>query len=226
MVTAGLVADTRTATAAAGRTVHGAASAAGPVVGVLALQGDVREHLTLLRGLGAEARTVRTPSDLVGCRALVLPGGESTTMARLIEAFGLEAPLRAAIDAGVACLATCAGTILLARAIQDGLPGQLTLGVLDIAVRRNAYGGQRESFEADVQVPALGPDPVSVAFIRAPAIEAIGPEVEVLARHAGTPVAVRQGLHLALTFHPEITGDPRLHALFLRGLEPAPAAGG
>ncbi len=195
-------------------------------VGVLALQGDVREHLVVLRALGAEPRLVRTAADLAACTALVLPGGESTTMARLIEAFQLEPPLRAAIAAGLACLSTCAGTILLARTIEDGLPGQLALGVLDIAVRRNAFGPQRESFEAELAVPAVGSEPVPVAFIRAPTIEAVGPGVEVLATHLGKPAAIRQGRHLALTFHPEITGDSRLHALFLRGLGPTPEGGG
>jgi len=197
----------------------------GITVGVLALQGDVREHLAILGTLGVAARPVRTAAELAGCAALVLPGGESSTVARLIAAFELEAPLRAAIRAGVSCLATCAGTILLARTIQDGLPGQLALGVLDIAVRRNAYGRQRDSFEADLALPAVGPDPVPVVFIRAPTIETVGPDVEVLARHDGRPVAVRQGRHLALTFHPEITGDPRLHALFLAGLALPPGPG-
>ncbi len=200
-------------------------SAPSDPVGVLALQGDVREHLAILNGLGVDARPVRTAGELAVCAALVIPGGESTTMARLIEAFDLEAPLRRAIAGGLACLTTCAGTILLARVIEDGLPGQLAFGVLDLTVRRNAYGGQQASFEAALDVPAVGSEPVRVAFIRAPTIESVGPTVEVLACHDRRPVAVRQGRHLALTFHPEITGDPRLHALFLRGLEARPGAG-
>jgi len=189
-----------------------------PRVGVLSLQGDVREHLIALRAAGAEGVPVRTAAELARCQALVLPGGESTTMERLLRAFDLLAPLRAAIEGGLPCLATCAGTILLAREIRDGLPGQDGLGVLDLAVRRNAYGRQRDSFEADLPFPAVSPEPVPVAFIRAPRIEAVGEGVEVLARWDGDPVAVRQGPHLALTFHPEITGDPRVHRLFVAGL--------
>jgi 5'-phosphate synthase pdxT subunit len=189
-----------------------------PRVGVLALQGDVREHLRLLQVCGVEAVPVRLAKELRGLQGLVMPGGESTTMSHLIRSFGLLEPLQEAFASGTACLATCAGVILAAREIRDGLPDQLCLGLLDIAVRRNAFGRQLESGEVDLEVPAVGPEPVPVALIRAPSIEETGPGVEVLATYAGRPAAVRQGRHLALIFHPEITGDPRLHELFLSRL--------
>ncbi len=185
---------------------------------MLALQGDVREHLRLLRECGAEALPVRLPEELEGLDGLVIPGGESTTMDRLMRAFGLLPALELALGRGLACLTTCAGTILAAREIRDGLPDQLHLGLLDIAVRRNAFGRQLQSGEVDLEIPELGPEPVPVALIRAPSIDEVGPEVEVLARYQGLPAAVRQGRHLGLTFHPEITGDPRLHRLFLSRL--------
>jgi pyridoxal 5'-phosphate synthase pdxT subunit len=191
---------------------------AAPRVGVLALQGDVREHLCLLEACGADARPVRLGEELRGLEGLVIPGGESTTMSRLIERFHLLEPLQEAVGDGTACLTTCAGTILAAKTIRDGLPDQLQLGFLDIVVRRNAFGRQLESGEVELEVPALGPEPMRVALIRAPAIEAVGEEVEVLATYEGLPAAVRQGRHLGLIFHPEITGDPRLHQLFLAGL--------
>jgi 5'-phosphate synthase pdxT subunit len=191
---------------------------AAPVVGVLALQGDVREHLCLLQSCGVDARPVRLPEELHGLQGLVIPGGESTTMSRLIQRFQLLEPLQEAFQNGTACLTTCAGTILAAREIRDGLPDQLQLGILDIAVRRNAYGRQLDSGEVELEVAALGPKPIRVAFIRAPAIEEVGEEVEVLATYEGQPAAVRQGRHLGLIFHPEITGDPRLHQLFLSRL--------
>jgi len=139
-------------------------------------------------------------------------------MGRLIEARCLREPLLRAFADGVACMATCAGTILAAREIRDGLPQQFTLGLFDIVVRRNAFGRQQESGEVWLDVPAIGTEPIRVAFIRAPSIEEVGPGVEVLARHQGQPAAVRQGRDIALTFHPEITGDPRLHQLFIAGL--------
>lgn len=190
----------------------------GPTVGVLALQGDVREHRAMLEACGAGVRQVRLPQDLAGLQGLILPGGESTTMARLIDRFGLEQPLREAMAGGTACLATCAGTILAAREVLDGLPGQMHLDLLDISVRRNAFGRQVHSAEALLDVPAVGPEPVPVAFIRAPSIERVGAGVEVLARYRERPAAVREGRHMALTFHPEITGDERLHRLFLSAL--------
>jgi 5'-phosphate synthase pdxT subunit len=182
---------------------------------VLALQGDVREHLTTLRDCGAEADPVRTQTDLEGVDALVLPGGESTTMSRLLHVFGLEAPLRERLAAGMPTLSTCAGLILLSREVLDGRPDQLALGVLDVSVRRNGYGRQVQSFEADLDVAPLGVAPFRAVFIRAPLIERTGPDVEVIASFDNNPVAIAQGPHLGLCFHPEMTEDPRLHRLFL-----------
>ena len=182
---------------------------------MLALQGDVREHLTALRGCGAEADPVRTPADLERVDALVLPGGESTTMSRLLHVFGLETPLRERLAAGMPTLSTCAGLILLSREVLDGRPDQLALGVLDVSVRRNGYGRQVESFEADLDVAPLGVAPFRAVFIRAPLIESAGPDVEVIASYDTNPVAIAQGSHLGLCFHPEMTDDPRLHQLFL-----------
>jgi 5'-phosphate synthase pdxT subunit len=182
---------------------------------VLALQGDVREHLTALRGCGAEADPVRTPAELERVDALVLPGGESTTMSRLLHVFGLEAPLRERLGAGMPTLSTCAGLILLSREVLDGRPDQLALDVFDVSVRRNGYGRQVESFEADLSVAPLGVAPFRAVFIRAPLIESVGPEVEVIATFGDNPVAIAQGPHLGLCFHPEMTEDPRLHQLFL-----------
>jgi pyridoxal 5'-phosphate synthase pdxT subunit len=182
---------------------------------VLALQGDVREHLTALRGCGAEALPVRTPADLEAVDALVLPGGESTTMSRLLQVFGLEAPLRERLGAGLPTLSTCAGLILLSREVLDGRPDQLALDVLDVSVRRNGYGRQVDSFEADLAVAPLGVAPFRAVFIRAPLIESTGPDVEVIASFDDNPVAIAQGPHIGLCFHPEMTDDPRLHQLFL-----------
>ena len=182
---------------------------------MLALQGDVREHLTALRGLGAEASAVRTPADLEGVDALVLPGGESTTMSRLLQVFGLEAPLRKRLATGMPTLSTCAGLILLSREVLDGRPDQLALGALDLSVRRNGYGRQVDSFEADLAVAPLGVAPFRAVFIRAPLIESAGAGVEVIATFGDNAVAVAQGPHLGLCFHPEMTDDPRLHQLFL-----------
>ena len=182
---------------------------------MLALQGDVREHLTALSGLGAEASAVRTPADLDGVDALVLPGGESTTMSRLLQVFGLEAPLRERLATGMPTLSTCAGLILLSREVLDGRPDQLALGALNLSVRRNGYGRQVDSFEADLAVAPLGVAPFRAVFIRAPLIESVGAGVEVIATFGDNAVAVAQGPHLGLCFHPEMTDDPRLHQLFL-----------
>lgn len=187
-------------------------------IGVLALQGDFREHERMLESCQVQVRRVRLPQDLPGLRGLVIPGGESTTMGRLLNASDLLRPLRLAIDSGLACLTTCAGTILAARRILDGVPDQVKLDVLDITVRRNAFGRQLESSEALLDIPAVAGGPVAVAFIRAPSIEETGPGVEILASYQGSPAAVRQGRHVALTFHPELTGESRLHRLFLQGL--------
>lgn len=192
-----------------------------PLVGVLALQGDVREHLRVLRGLGARTATVRRAEDLAAVDALVVPGGESTTMWRLAVAFDLLEPLRAAVRGGLPAFGSCAGMILLADTIEGGAPGQETVGGLDVVVRRNAFGRQVDSFEADLDFPALGAGPpLHAVFIRAPWVEKVGTGVEVLATVAGGPaagrvVAVRQGPLLATSFHPELTGDTRVHALFL-----------
>jgi 5'-phosphate synthase pdxT subunit len=185
------------------------------VIGVLALQGDVREHRAALEASGARTTGVRTAAELEAVDALAIPGGESTTLSRLIRAFGLEEPLRRRLEAGLPCLATCAGMILLSRGILDGRPDQLALGILDLDVRRNGYGRQLDSFEAALEVPALGDPPFPGVFIRAPVVERVGEGMTVLARHDGSPVAVAQGPHLALAFHPEISGDDRFHRLFV-----------
>jgi 5'-phosphate synthase pdxT subunit len=182
---------------------------------VLALQGDVREHLTALQGCGAEASAVRTAADLDAVDALVLPGGESTTMSRLLQVFRLDGPLRERLEAGMPTLSTCAGLILLSREVLDGRPDQISFGVLDITVRRNGYGRQVESFEADIPVEPLGVAPFRAVFIRAPMIVASGADAEVMASFDDNPVAVAQGPHLGLCFHPERTDDARLHQLFL-----------
>jgi len=192
-------------------------------IGVLALQGDFLEHEAVLRRLGQETVQVRKPSHLEGLDALILPGGESTTFCRLMRDSGLYEALGELLAAGLPVWGTCAGLIVLARHVLD-LPYP-TLGALDVVVDRNAYGRQVDSFEADLEVPALGPRPFRAVFIRAPVIQAMGEGVEVLARlptgpeapaaGAGTPVAVRQGHVLGTTFHPELTDDLRFHRYFL-----------
>ncbi|MFT4287824.1 pyridoxal 5'-phosphate synthase glutaminase subunit PdxT [Nocardioides sp.] len=183
-------------------------------VGVLALQGDVREHLAALREVGADAFPVRRTTELESCDGLVLPGGESTTMAKLARTFALLEPLRARIKEGLPVFGTCAGMILLADHVVDGIEGQETLGGLDITVRRNAFGRQVDSFETDLTVAGVEGQ-VHAVFIRAPWVERAGAEVEVLAEAAGHPVAVRQGRLLATSFHPEVNGETRLHRLFV-----------
>ena len=182
----------------------------GGKVGVLALQGDVREHVQALAELGAHAVEVRAPEDLTAVDALVLPGGESTTIAKLLDSSGLFAPVAERLDAGMPALGTCAGMILLANRLDEGAP---LLSLIDIEVRRNAYGRQADSFEAEVQVTDIGP--VRASFIRAPVVTAVGADVDVLAEHEGVPVLVRQRNVLAASFHPELAGDPRLHELAL-----------
>ena len=177
-----------------------------PVVGVLALQGDFEAHAKLLRELGAEPREVRTPAGLDGLDGLVIPGGESTVMTLGIEREGLAEPLRRLADAGIPVLGTCAGLIMLDRD---------HLGLMDIVSRRNAFGRQVRSFEADLDVAGLEGGPLRAVFIRAPWIEEHGDEVEVLASLDGHPVAVRQGHLMAVAFHPELSGDRRLHERFL-----------
>ena len=188
-----------------------------PRVGVLALQGAFREHVQALARLGADAVEVRTPADLAGVDALVLPGGESTTMDLLLGSSGLREPLQAAIAAGTPVLGTCAGLILLARDLEDGVEGQRTFAALDVTARRNGYGRQVSSFEADLEL-ADETVPMRGVFIRAPRITRTGEGVEVLAALDGEPVCVRSGPIMAATFHPELTGDDRLHARFLAGV--------
>ncbi|MFI5803987.1 pyridoxal 5'-phosphate synthase glutaminase subunit PdxT [Streptomyces sp. NPDC051561] len=186
-----------------------------PVVGVLALQGDVREHLIALAVADATAREVRRPEELAEVDGLVIPGGESTTMSKLASLFGMLEPLREHIAAGLPVYGTCAGLILLADKILDPRSGQETLGGIDMIVRRNAFGRQNESFETTVDVRGIEGDPVEGVFIRAPWVESVGAEVEVLAEHEGHIVAVRQNNALATSFHPELTGDHRVHAMFV-----------
>ena len=191
-----------------------AADARPPRIGILALQGDVREHADALRDVGAEPIEVRLPRDLVGLDALILPGGESTTMRRLIDLYGLRDPIVALARGGAPVYGTCAGMILLADRIADG--DKPVLRLLDITVERNAYGRQLDSFEADLSIPSLGDEPLHGVFIRAPVVSQVGPDVEVLARDPdGRPIAVRQGRVMATAFHPELTGDRRLHRLLL-----------
>ncbi|MDY6054745.1 pyridoxal 5'-phosphate synthase glutaminase subunit PdxT [Micrococcus sp.] len=215
-------------------------TAAQKTVGVFALQGDVREHMHVLTCLGARTRPVRRPADLVGLDGIVLPGGESSVMDRLARIMGLKAPLADAIRDGLPAYGTCAGMILLAAGIENPAPGQGSLGVLDVTVRRNAFGTQVDSFEADLAVPAVSADPVHAVFIRAPAVVRVGEGVEVLAEvpasrmvasgapaphhhddaapASAVPVAVRAGHVLATSFHPEVTGDWSFHREFLAGL--------
>ncbi len=186
-----------------------------PRIGVLAVQGAVREHVAAIRDVGAEPVEVRLPRDLVDLDALILPGGESTTMRRLIDAYGLREPIAALSATGAPMLGTCAGMILLSERLADG--EEPYFGLLDLEVRRNGYGRQLDSFEADLDVPALGDEPLHGVFIRAPLVTDVGPKAEVLARDPdGNPVAVRQGRVLATAFHPELTGDRRMHRLLLQ----------
>ncbi|WP_371658700.1 pyridoxal 5'-phosphate synthase glutaminase subunit PdxT [Streptomyces sp. NBC_00280] len=186
-----------------------------PVVGVLALQGDVQEHLIALAEADALARPVRRPEELAEVDGLIIPGGESTTISKLAVLFGVMEPLRARVRAGMPVYGTCAGMIMLADKILDPRSGQETVGGIDMIVRRNAFGRQNESFEAAVDVKGVEGDPVEGVFIRAPWVESVGAEAEVLAEHAGHIVAVRQGNALATSFHPELTGDHRVHSLFV-----------
>ncbi|MCX4402018.1 pyridoxal 5'-phosphate synthase glutaminase subunit PdxT [Streptomyces sp. NPDC059837] len=186
-----------------------------PVIGVLALQGDVREHLIALASADAVARPVRRPEELAEVDGLVIPGGESTTISKLAVLFGMMEPLRARVRGGMPVYGTCAGMIMLADKILDPRSGQETIGGIDMIVRRNAFGRQNESFEAAVDVRGVEGDPVEGVFIRAPWVESVGAAAEVLAEHEGHIVAVRQGTALATSFHPELTGDHRVHGLFV-----------
>ena len=191
-----------------------------PLIGVLALQGDVREHVRALEAAGARAVAVRRPEELEGLDGVVIPGGESTTIAKLARTFEVLEPLRARIKAGLPAYGSCAGMILLAEGLQDAAADQETLGGLDVLVRRNAFGRQVDSFESEVEWAGLPGGPVHAVFIRAPWVERVGPEVEVLARVEGGEadgriVAVRQGNLVATSFHPELTGDDRVHRYFV-----------
>jgi pyridoxal 5'-phosphate synthase pdxT subunit len=213
-----------------------------PLVGVLALQGDVREHVAALEAAGARTTPLRAPGELAGLDGVVIPGGESTAIGRLLGLFDLLEPLRDAVAQGLPAYGSCAGLVLLADEVLDGLPGQPLLGGLDVSVRRNAFGSQVDSFETDVSFAGA---PLHAVFIRAPWVERVGPSVEVLARvasydasarlqgrpqdatdgdvgrAAGRVVAVRQGAVLATAFHPELTGDTRVHGLFVEMIQEA-----
>ncbi|MCU1678547.1 MAG: glutamine amidotransferase [Frankiales bacterium] len=197
-----------------------------PVIGVLALQGDVREHSRALEASGARAVPVRRPRELEGLDGLVIPGGESTTMGKLLVTFELLDPVRRAVRAGLATYGSCAGMILLADEVLDGIADQPTIGGLDVVVRRNAFGRQVDSFEADVPIDGMAGEALRAVFIRAPAVESVGAGVTVIGRvdavthaeaaaHVGRIVAVRQGNLLATAFHPELTGDTRVHRLLV-----------
>ncbi|WP_338752342.1 pyridoxal 5'-phosphate synthase glutaminase subunit PdxT [Janibacter alittae] len=190
-----------------------------PVIGVLGLQGDVREHRAALESSGATSTVVRRPEELAQVDALVIPGGESTTIDMLTRVVGLRDPLRSRIAGGMPVYGSCAGMILLADRVLDGHPDQQTLAGLDVTVRRNAFGRQVDSHEGDLEVRGVGGGPVRAVFIRAPWVEEWGDGVEVLAaveaKGESRPVVVRQGALLATSFHPEVTGDHRLHRLFV-----------
>jgi 5'-phosphate synthase pdxT subunit len=181
-------------------------------VGVLALQGDFREHARALEAVGARPVEVRTPAQLADVEALVIPGGESTTIGKLARAYELVEPIRSRADAGMPVLGTCAGMIVMAQRVLDGEP---LLGLMDVTVRRNAYGRQVDSFEADVDVEGID-HPVRGVFIRAPWIEEVGRDVEVLAEHEARPVVLRQGTLLSASFHPELIGETALHEAFVK----------
>ena len=188
----------------------------GPRVGVLALQGDFREHLAVLNGLGAEAIPVKRPDELATVSGLVIPGGESSVMDKLTRMFDLADPLKQFIAAGNPVYGTCAGLIMLADTVLDSIDGQQTLGGFDLVVRRNAFGSQLDSFETDLEVPVLGDPPMHAVFIRAPVVDTVREKATALASLAdGRVVAVEQGNLLGTSFHPEMTGDTRFHEYFL-----------
>lgn len=185
-------------------------------MGVLALQGDFREHLTVLRELGADAVPIRRATELDDVAGLVIPGGESSVMDKLSRAFGLAEPVKRRIAAGMPVYGTCAGLIMLADTVRDAIAGQQTFGGLDVVVRRNAFGNQNDSFETDLRIPELGSTPVHAIFIRAPVVESVGPRADALATlDDGRVVAVEQGPLLGTAFHPEVVGEQRFHARFL-----------
>jgi len=182
-------------------------------IGVLAVQGDVIEHRAILRGLGVDEVEVRVPEDLGGVDGLIIPGGESTTIGKLMVRYGLDRAIPAQVERGLAVYGTCAGMILMARRAAGGEPPLLRL--MDITVTRNAYGRQVDSFEADLDIPLLGPPPLRAVFIRAPVIDDVGRNVEVLAALDGRPVLAREGCLLVSSFHPELAPDDRVHRYFL-----------
>jgi 5'-phosphate synthase pdxT subunit len=184
-------------------------------VGVLALQGAFARHIEICRRLGRDAHEVRTPADLADVDALILPGGESTTMSKLLVSQGLFDPIAARLAAGMPAFGTCAGLILLAATVHDGRADQRSFGAVDCAVQRNGYGRQVDSFETDLEIEGLAGGPFHAVFIRAPRIESVGPGVDVLARVGDDPVVCRAGAVLVAAFHPELTDDLRLHAEFL-----------
>jgi 5'-phosphate synthase pdxT subunit len=186
-------------------------------VGVLALQGAIEPHRAVLDALGVDVVEVRTPEALAAVDSVILPGGESTTMSFLLDSSGLRAPLAERLRDGLPALGTCAGMILLATEVLDGRPDQASLGAIDVTVRRNAFGRQRDSFEADLAVVGLDA-PLHAVFIRAPAVERVGPGVEVLATVGDRPVLCRQGAVTVCSFHPELGDDLRLHQQFLEGV--------
>jgi len=199
-------------------------------IGVLALQGDVREHVRALESSGASAAPIRRPSEVDGIDALVIPGGESTTMSNLAVGFGMLDPIRKRIAGGMPVYGSCAGMIMLAGTVLDGRPDQETFGGIDMTVRRNAFGRQVDSFEAPVAIEGIAGDDFHAVFIRAPWVEDVGPEVRALGRvtsgaAAGRIVAVRQGNLLATAFHPELTGDLRVHRYFVAMVRQAADAG-
>ena len=190
--------------------------AGNPRIGVLALQGDFREHIAVMNSLGADAVGVRRPAELAEVEGLIIPGGESSVMDKLSRLFGMAEPLKDAIRAGLPVWGTCAGLIMLADAVVDGIEGQESLGGLDIAVRRNAFGSQLDSFEVDLDIPVLHAPPLHAVFIRAPVVDTAGAGVTTLAALSdGRIVAVEQGNLLGTSFHPEMTGDTRFHEYFL-----------
>lgn len=198
-----------------------------PLIGVLALQGDVAEHRRMLESLGATVVEVRQPQQLDGIHGLVIPGGESSVMDKLCRLFGLDEPLGWAIDEGLPVLGTCAGMIMLAKELEDGIAGQQTLGCMDITVTRNAFGSQRDSFDTRLAVEGLPGGEVDVSFIRAPVVTRVGQSVKVRATLPdGRIVAVDDGQQLALSFHPEVTGEDRLHREFLARAEKFPGLPG
>jgi 5'-phosphate synthase pdxT subunit len=188
-----------------------------PVIGVLALQGDVREHVAMLAGLGAQVVEVRTPDQFAGVDALVIPGGESSVIDKLTRLFDLREPIRQRLAQGMPAFGTCAGLIMLADRLADAIAGQQTFGGLDVTVQRNAFGAQVDSFETELTMPTVTSDPVSAAFIRAPIVTEVGAGVEVLAKlDDGRIVAVQSGNIIGISFHPEVEGETAIHEYFLQ----------